>query len=132
MKACVALVATVSALVTGSAVSDDKRPNAAPLAWHSGWFVKTMCYKDARKFSQEALTYHGYRTAYTPPNAVLGSNGTTMVEVSYAPAQTSYNPAQFAKIHFTVTGISNSSSSAETARNRVRERIVKKSYYDTC
>ncbi|WP_049556283.1 hypothetical protein [Nonomuraea sp. SBT364] len=130
-KACAALTATaIATLTAGGVVTETK--SAAPLSWHSGWFVKEMCYKDARSFATSALNQHGYRTAYTPPNAVLGSNGTTMVEVSYAPAQTSYNPGSFSRIHFTVTAISNSSSSAEHARNRVRERIVNKRYFDHC
>ncbi|GGL16631.1 hypothetical protein Sme01_36700 [Sphaerisporangium melleum] len=104
----------------------------APLLWHAGWFVKNMCYKDARSFASSALNNNGYRTAYTPPNAVVGSNGSTIVEVSYAPAQTSYSPAKFSKIYFTVTATSNVSSSAETARNKVRQSIVNMTYIDYC
>jgi hypothetical protein len=104
----------------------------APLSWHSGWFVKTICYRDAREIASSALDRHGYRTVYTPPNAVVGSNGSTIVEVSYAPAQTSYSPNAFSKVHFTVTAMSNVSSSAELGRNRVRQTIVAQRYFDTC
>ncbi|MBF8189066.1 hypothetical protein ITP53_25690, partial [Nonomuraea sp. K274] len=48
---------------------------------HSGWFAKEMCHRDARKFAASALNDNGYRTVYTPPNAVVGSNGSTIVEV---------------------------------------------------
>ena len=105
---------------------------AAPLAWHSGYFTKKMCYKDARSFSQYALRKYGYTIAYNPPNAVLGTNGTTTVEVSFAPAQTSYKLNTFSNVYFTVTAISNDSSLAENARNRVRESIVKQVYFDYC
>ncbi|MBE3010911.1 hypothetical protein IL992_17185 [Microbispora sp. NEAU-D428] len=124
--------ASAATASTASAATTATTTSAAPLAWHSGYFTKTMCYKDARSFAQGALRRYGYAVAYNPPNAVLGTDGTTTVEVSFAPAQTSYNPNTFAKINFTVTAISNSSSLAENARNRVRESIVKQVYFDYC
>ncbi|MET7331754.1 hypothetical protein [Nonomuraea sp. NPDC005650] len=123
------LAAVAVAAVTSATTGEIAK---APMSWHSGWFVKNMCYKDARSFAKTALSRNGYNTVFTPPNAVLGSNGSTIVEVSYAPAQTSYNPGQFAKVHFTVTATSNDSKSAENARNRVRENIVRAQYIDTC
>ncbi|MEU4547683.1 hypothetical protein [Nonomuraea dietziae] len=130
-KICLVLMSgAVAAMTAGSSTSQETTSD--PLSWHSGWFVKNMCYKDARTFARKALERHGFRAIYTPPNAVLGSNNTTIVEVSYAPAQTSYRPHDFANIHFTVTATSNSSSAAENGRNRVRESIVKTSYYDDC
>ncbi|WP_214414048.1 hypothetical protein [Sphaerisporangium fuscum] len=120
----VACAALVPAAATASA--------QAPLVWHSGWFVKSMCYQDARQFSSSALTRNGFRTEYTPPNAVVGGNGSTIVVVSYAPAQTSYSPSSFSKVYFTVTATSNVSSSAELARNRVRQSIVGQTYFDGC
>ncbi|MFI7125798.1 hypothetical protein ACIBQ1_08895 [Nonomuraea sp. NPDC050153] len=119
-------VATVTSATTEAATT------RAALSWHTGWFVKTMCYKDTRSFTQTALSRNGFRTVATPPNAVLGSDDNTLVEVSYAPAQTSYQPNQFARVHFTVTAMSNNPSAAQVARNRVRENIQKQRYIDTC
>ncbi|WP_329429488.1 hypothetical protein OG339_12845 [Streptosporangium sp. NBC_01495] len=127
MLAAIVVVFSVTIPATATATTIN-----APLSWHSGFFVKNICYEDARSFSQGALKRHGYRTVYNPPNAVLGSNGTTIVEVSYAPAQTSYRPGTIAKVHFTVTAVSNTSSLAEIARNRVRESIVRQGYFDYC
>ncbi|MCC5581127.1 hypothetical protein IMZ11_36510 [Microtetraspora sp. AC03309] len=121
-----------SAATASTAATTTTTMSAAPLAWHSGYFTKSICYKDARSFAQSALRRYGYAIAYNPPNAVLGTDGTTTVEVSFAPAQTSYNPNTFSKVNFTVTAISNTSSLAENARNRVRENIVKQVYFDYC
>ncbi|MEU6425482.1 hypothetical protein ABZ860_06245 [Microbispora sp. NPDC046973] len=106
--------------------------NPAPLSAHWGYFTKNMCYKDAPGFARTALRGAGYKVVNNPPNAVLGSNGTTIVEVAFAPAQTSYNPRDFSTIHFNVTAISSDGNNAEYARNRVRESIVKQTYLDYC
>ncbi|MFI6738884.1 hypothetical protein ACIBI9_38670 [Nonomuraea sp. NPDC050451] len=129
-RLCLVLAATAVATVTSAAT--EAATNKAALSWHSSWFVKTMCYKDTRSFAQNALSRNGFKTAATPPNAVLASDNSTVVEVSYAPAQTSYHPNQFARVQFTVTAMSNDSNAARTARNRVRENIQKQRYIDTC
>ncbi|MBF8194473.1 hypothetical protein ITP53_54240 [Nonomuraea sp. K274] len=122
-----ALALTCTALVPATSASAQ-----APLIWHAGWFAKTMCYQDAREFATSALTRYGYRKVYSPPNAVVGSNGSTIVEVSFAPAQTSWSPSKFSKVYFTVTATSNVSRSAELGRNNVRSMIVAQRYFDTC
>ncbi|MEN3538082.1 hypothetical protein AAH991_23405 [Microbispora sp. ZYX-F-249] len=127
IPASAATASTATTATTATATT-----STASLAWHSGYFTKNMCYKDARSFAQSALRGRGYTVVYNPANAVLGTNGTTAVEVSFAPAQTSYNPGTFSKVNFTVTAISNTSSLAETARNSVRESIVKQVYFDYC
>ncbi|MGW5263927.1 hypothetical protein ACWEQG_23400 [Microbispora sp. NPDC004025] len=124
--------AATASTATATTATATATTSTASLAWHSGYFTKSMCYKDARSFAQSALRGRGYTVVYNPVNAVLGTNGTTAVEVSFAPAQTSYNPNTFSKVNFTVTAISNTSSLAETARNSVRESIVKQVYFDYC
>ncbi|WP_188194744.1 hypothetical protein [Nonomuraea sp. SYSU D8015] len=126
------LLLAALAVVCTALVPATRASAQAPLSWHSGWFVKSICYSDARQIASSALNRHGYRTVYTPPNAVVGSNGSTIVEVSYAPAQTSYSPNDFSRVYFTVTGTSNVSSAAELGRNRVRQSIVAQRYFDTC
>ncbi|MEV4580223.1 hypothetical protein AB0K16_43950 [Nonomuraea jabiensis] len=131
-KARLGLVLAATAVATVTSAATEAATTRAALSWHSGWFVKTMCYKDTRSFAQSALGRNGYKTVATPPNAVLGSDDSTLVEVSYAPAQTSYHPNQFARVHFTVTAMSNDSGAARAARDRVRENIQKQRYIDTC
>jgi hypothetical protein len=139
MLAAVAVVfsaiipATAATATATAATTTATTTTAAPLIWHSGSFVKRLCYNSARSFAQSALKRNGFRVEFNPPNAVVGSNGSTIVEVSYAPA-TNYNSSNQVDVQFVVTGVSNTSSLAENGRNSVRASIVnqKAIYFDTC
>ncbi|WP_214317388.1 hypothetical protein [Nonomuraea sediminis] len=132
--AAITAVVSASAATNIATATTSTTTNSATLAWHAGYFAKNMCPKDARSFAKRALENNSFVAIYTTPNAVLGRSGdwTTMVEVSYTPAQTNYSPNQISPVYFTVTGTSADSSSAESGRNRVRESIVKQRYFDTC